>query len=417
LRKRSGIALVVILVLAAVLLGIISVGLQLGSSGVLFVSATHKRNVALSAAEAGVYEAIVSLQNDKHFHGTASGTLAASGATYNYEVTNELFSQRRATVISTGDYGGTRRALKVELEPDSAGFSGLSVNGKVYVFDQAYVNGIASTTSPVNRPGNAHTNFQSSSSPSYVGEDFDDDGTGARLHATGLLSAGGDFDPALTRVDRQEQNNTTEPEYRLNPVAMASGSFSTVSTLSPGTLSSNTEINDDVELSGKLIVPKGVTLVVHGDAKFLGGISGDGQVVVDGDVLLRTDANYDPTIEEGIKLCAGESVFLTHPKTTIADGEVSGGEFNEVGDFFAQMPMSATTELSTNIPVDAPHGADFFGWFDGAVDSPDSEFALWYNGDGTDIYPGLSEETKTWLETSRGMHSQISTWAAGSASP
>ena len=52
--QRRGVALVVILVIAAVLLGIISVGLKMGSDGVLFVSAAHRRNVALSAAEAGV---------------------------------------------------------------------------------------------------------------------------------------------------------------------------------------------------------------------------------------------------------------------------------------------------------------------------------------------------------------------------
>jgi hypothetical protein len=414
-RQRKGVALVAILAIAAVLLGIISVGLKMGSDGVLFVSAAHRRNVALSAAEAGVYEAMVALQADKGFSGPGSGDLTEAHATYSFTVDNDLFGQRVATVISTGEYGGTRRTLRVQLEPDSAGFDGLSVNGKVYVFDQAYVNGIASTASPVNRPGHAHTNFGGGSA--YIAQDFDSDGAATRLHATGDLSAQGGFDTALSRVSRSEETGVTQPQYRLDPVEMASGSFTTVTSLSPGTLSGNTEITGDIELTGKLIVPEGVTLVVHGNANFLGGISGDGQVVVDGDVLLRTDANYDPTVEEGIKLCAGESVFVTHPKTSIEDGEISGGEFNEVGDFFAQMPMQATTELSTNIPVEAPRGADFFGWFDSEVGSPNSEFSIWYNGDGTDIYPGLSEETKAWLEQSRTMHTQIAAWAAASAAP
>jgi hypothetical protein len=416
LRTKKGIALAAILVISGLLLCLITVGLKLGSEGVLFVSGVHRRNVALAAAEAGVYEAMAALENDKNFSGAVEGTLATTGATYTVTVENSIFSERKASVTSTGEFGRTRRTLRAELEPDSGGFDGISLAGKVYVFDQAYVNAIASSDSPIARPGNAHTNYQNATAPSFVGGDFDSDGTVPRLHATGSLSAQGSFDPNLVRTARSEQTDVTQPVYRLDPVAMASGSFSNLapSALTGGTLTGNTEVTGDVEVAGKLIVPKGVKLVINGSAKFLGGLSGDGEVVVNGDVLMRTDSVYDPAIEEGIKLYAKESVFVTHPKTKIDEDGIDGGEFNVVGDFFAQMPLQTPTELSTNIPVTAPRGGDFFQWYDNQVDSPDGEFDLWYNGDGTDIYPGLSEETKAWLEISRPIQGQIAAWSAGS---
>lgn len=412
-------ALATIIVISALLLGIVSIGLQMGNKGILFVSQAHKRNVALSAAEAGVYEAIVALQANKGASGKVTGTLSESGATYTYDLDNELTSDCRAVVVSVGDYEGTRRTLRVELEPDSAGFDGLSIGGKVYVFDGSYVNAIASSDNAIPRPGHAHSNFSGSPS-SYVAGKFATDTRPVKLHATGSLSAGGSFDPALLRVARGEQTNVTHPSLRLNRDEMISGSFTSLSAASVGTasrtFSANTRITGDVIFQGKVIVPKGVTLHVDGEAQFLGGLSGDGQVVVDRDVMIRTDGNFDPTIKEGIKLYAGESAFMTHPRTKIEDGEVASGEFNEVGDYFAQMPIEASTEISANIPVGAPKGGDFFTWYDDNAGSTDSDFALWYNGDDTDIYPGLSEATKLWLNQSRPIHAQISSWA-GSSGP
>ncbi len=409
-------ALATIIVISALLLGIVSIGLQMGNRGILFVSQAHKRNVALSAAEAGVFEAIVALQADKRASGTVTRTLSESGATFTYELDNELRANRSAVVVSTGDYEGTRRTLRVELEPDSAGFDGLSLGGKVYIFDGAYVNAIVSGENALPRPGNSHSNF-SGPPASYVAGKFAADGRPVKLHVTGELSARGGFDSLLGRTARNEQGNVTQPSVRLDPAQMTSGSFTE---LSPGavgsggrTFSANTRISGDVIFNGKIVVPKGVTLHVTGEAQFLGGITGDGQVVVDRDVMVRTDGNFDPTVVEGIKLYAGESAFITHPKTKIEDGEVASGEFNEVGDYFAQMPIQASSEISTNIPVSAPKGGEFFGWYDDNVEGGDSDFNLWYNGDGTDIYPGLSEATKSWLDQSRPIHTQINAWAGG----
>jgi hypothetical protein len=409
--NEKGIALISILVVSVALLAIISVGLKLGSSGVLYVSQTHQRNVALAAAEAGVYEAMRTLEGDKGFDGTFTGTLSESKATYNVEIENELFGARYATVTSTGQSGRVKRTLQIELEPDSAGFDGLSLAGKVYIFDKAYVNGISSSNKPIARPGKAHSEYPGSKA--FEGKDFAGDGTTPTLHTSGRLTTNGTFDGGLTRISQSEAQGVSQPEYRLDPVEMRSGSFVSAGSVSPGTLSTSTEITGDLEMTGELVIPKGVTLVVTGDAKFLGGVKGDGQLVVDGDLLIRTNSDFDPTIEEGLKVHAEESIFITHPKSEIVDGEVIGGEFSVVGDYFAAMPVESSTEISVDIPVVAPKGAGFFTWFDSNVDSPDSEFDLWYNGDGTDIHPGLSEDTKTWLQNSRAIHTQIEAWADG----
>lgn len=426
MTKRRGIALISILAISAALLAIISVGLKIGSQGVLFVSQTHKRNVALSAAEAGVYEAMVALQGDKAFDGTTTGTLVDSQATYTVDVDNQLVGGNRvAIVVSTGEYGRVRRTLRAELEPDSVGFAAISINGKAYIFDQAYVNAIASPSDPISVPGSAHSEFNDPSEASFVGKDFDEDGTTPNLHMTGELTTRGRFDSFLSRVNLEEESSVSKPRYTLDTSQMTSGTFFDATSLPPGPVTQNTSIQltpppdptdppDEIVFTDKIIVPKGVTLhIKDGNAKFLGGIGGEGQVVVDGDVLIRTDAAFDPSVEEGVKVAAGGSAFVTHPQTAIETGEVIDPGMDPIGDFFARMPAEAKTDLSVALPVAAPQGGNFFSWFDSNVGSPDAEFDLWYDGDGTDIYPGLTTETKQWLNESRAIHTDIATWASG----
>lgn len=411
IAHNKGIALISILIVSAALLAILGIGLKMGSNGVLYVSQTHQRNVALAAAEAGVYEAMRALEADKTVEGELTGALTESGATYTVDVQNELFGASRAIVTSTGEYGRVKRTLRVELEPDSGGFEGIGLNGKVYIFDLAYVNGISSTDKPIPRPGNSHSEF--SGDKAFTGKDFQDDGSTPTLHASGNLTANGKFDKDLTRIALNESEGVSEAQYRLDPDEMTSGSFVTAGSVSPGTLGANTRIGGDLEMAGELVIPKGVTLHVQGNAKFLGGVKGDGQLVVDGDLLIRTNSNFDPSTTEGLKVVSKESIFVTHPGTDIDEGEISSGDFSVVGDYFANMPMEASAELSVDIPTAAPKGADFFTWYDENVDSPDSEFELWYNGDDTDIHPGLSEETKQWLQNSRAIHTEIADWADG----
>ena len=418
MKKSRGIALISILAICAVLLFILGVGLKLGSNGVLFVSQVHKRNVALSAAEAGVYEAMAAIAGNKGFSGTWTGTLSESKASYKAQVTNSLSTAGTLVVVSTGEFGGVKRTLRAELEPDALGFDGVSVDGKVYMFDQGYVNAIASPENPVARPGNIHTQFIGAEA-AYQGRDFGEDGTQPLIHVTGSLTSNGSLGTTYTRTARSAASGVNKSGYRLDPVQMQSGSFTTVSTLSGGTLSGNTEIGTDPDTSvtqipNKLIVPKGVTLVVNGRAEFLGGLAGEGEVVVNGDAIVRTDANFDPNTKEGVKLYSSKSVFLTHPEAELVDSEVIA-HLDPVGDYFAQMPMEASVELAIDFPTAAPKGGAFFNWFNSAVSSPNSEFDLWYNGDGTDIHPGLSQETKDWLLQSEPLKTEIADWAASTS--
>lgn len=420
MKTEKGIALFSILIVAAALLTFLAVGLKLGSDGVLFVSQTHKRNVALSAAEAGVYEAMALLLNDKNYDGTSSGTLPESRASFEVSVVNELFSTRVARVTSTGEYGGVQRTLEVELEPDSGGFQAVAVDGSVHVFDYAYVNGIVSPGNPTACEGMAHTEYDTAGKPSYKGEVYDPSVTSVpRLHGTGELSTRGYFDSALSRTSPSESTNQSKPRVRFDRAELLGGGGFTTASPPLGTLTTSTVVpgpsdpTASVEFLSEVVVPEGVTLHVTGNAKFLGGISGAGNVVVDGDALIRTSADFDPTNEEGLKMLVEGSAFIAHPLTEIRDDDVVTGDFNAVGDFFARMPPAASLDIPVALPTDAPSGGDFFTWFDGAVSAPSPQFNLWYNGDGSDIYPGLTQETKDWLQESRAIHTQITDWADG----
>lgn len=415
MRKARGIALFTILVVTTALLAILSLGLKMGSNGVLFVSQAHKRNVALGAAEAGVYEAMVRIEGNKAFNGAFNGTLADSGGDYTVEVDNQLLSTGTAQVRSVGEYGGVRRYLEVELEPDASGYGALSLGGKVYIFDRAYINGITSTREPRESPGNAYTEFDIPGTPSFKGEDYDGDGSAPYLHVSGQLATQGSFDPGLSRVSELEQSSTYQPRFRFDKAAMTSGTFSNVATMPSGVLGGNTRVTDstatEFEATGTVIVPKGVTLVIEGDARFLGGISGEGTVVVNGDAVVRANDDFNPNLEEGLKVFVDGSAFILHPEASLEAGVATPNPPDHVGNYFAQMPPEASLDLPVALPVAAPRGGDFFTWFDTNIDSPSADFDLWYNGDGTDIYPGQTTETKLWLQNSRPIHADIASWA------
>ena len=416
MTKKRGIALITVLLVSVTLLAIVGVGLGLGSNGVLFVSQAHKRNVALSAAEAGVYDAMVALQVNKNHSGTVEGTLSESGAEYTYTLNNQLSTARTAEVVSTGEFGGVKRTVRVVLEPDSLSFSAIDVEGKVYVFDQAYVNGVTSVENPVPRPGRAHSEYSNPSANSFRGVDFEDDGDTPQLMVTGDLTTLGSFDGGLQTIQKDKRSGESNSDgYSLDVTEMTNGSFTSTGTLSSGTLSGNTEVNPSgvLTVTGKVIVPKGVKLVINGDVRFEGGLSGDGEVVVHGDVLIKTDSNLDPSVQEGIKLHSDGAVLVTHPQ---AEVDVDDGDIdipmNGVADFFASMPANAVRELSVDIPVSAPKDGDFFTWYAGGSDASSSEYQLWYDGDGTDLHPGLSTETKNWLnQLNPTLAQDIADWA------
>lgn len=408
-HRTRGIALISILAVAATLLVILSVGLRLGSDGVLYTSQAHQRNVALAAAEAGVYEAMLELESDKGFQGTKQGILTDSKADYEYTVQNNLAAAGIAVVESTGEYGQAKRTLRVELVPDASSFDAISLRGKVYVFDQAYINGIAEPGKPIVRPGNAHSEHDGSDS--FIGRDFDGNGRDAELRVSGDLTAKGTFDSDLDTIQQNKNWGTSKPPYRLDKAEMLSGSFTTVGSPPSGTVSTNTRVSGDTVFNSPVHIPKGVTLHVEGNAEFLGGLTGEGQVVVDGEVKVFTGADFDPTVKEGVKLYTDDTAIVTHPTTEVdgSDGTFEV-EMDPVGDYFARMPGQASRELANGIPTDAPRGAEFFGWVQSSSSSPDQQFDLWYNGDGTEIYPGLSQETKDWLQDANP--SQIEAWAA-----
>ena len=409
-KNIRGMAMVTILLVSAALLAIISAGLGMGSSSVLMVSQAHQRNVALAAAESGVYEAMLRLEQDKAFFGSDSAVLAESDGAYRFTVENNLLSQNLAVITSTGSTGDVERTLRVTVEPDASSFAGLAVEGKVYVFDVAYVNAIASAANPLVRPGNAHTNFSGSDS-AFLAKDYNDDGAPTILRTTGELSASGSFDSDLNTVQVNRSTGVNKSLYRLDRAAMLSGSFTNASGPGSPSITTNTRYSGDTTFVQKIRVAKGVTLHITGEAEFLGGLAGEGNVVVEGDTVVRTDSSFDPNIEGGIKLLSDASIFIVHPSSEVSSSDVSI-QFDDVGDYFAQMPREAYSEIANGIPVSAPKGSDFFGWYAANAGSTSQDFQSWYNGDGSKIYPGLSQPTKDWLNLSIGKAAAIQAWAA-----
>lgn len=410
--KRRGIALISVLIVAAAILSILAAGMKMGSDGVLYVSRSHQRNVALGAAEAGVYQAMLELENDKNFQGTVSGTLSESGASYSFTVTNELWTGSNATVVSTGTLGNVSRTLRVSLEPDTEGFDAISLGGKVYAYDRAYINGIASVQNPVVRPGHAHSEFAGSDG-SIVGGDFDGDGENALLLATGDVTTAGTINSDdLDLISRNANEMFSKPGYRLDKDEMLDKTFGTPGMPADGVFTGNARFSGDVMFPMKVTIAKGATVHIQGgSASFLGGLEGDGSLVVDGDVIVQTTGDFNPQYNEGITVLSDGSISISHPE---AEGNGSGltYEIDAVGDYFAQMPPGAASQIATGIPVSAPRDGDFFLWIDSQLASGgDSEFDLWYNGNGTEVHPGLDSHTKAWLDNSRAIKEDIKSWA------
>lgn len=416
MRKR-GVALVTILIVAAALLAIVSIGLRLGSEGVLFSSQAHKRNVALAAAEAGVYEAIERLQVDKNFSGAANATLEESGASFEIRVDNNIASAGVAEVVSTGIVGSTRRTLKVELEADASNFQSISLGGKVYVYERVYANGISGTQERLVRPGHIHSQY--ASGVTYQGQDYEGRSIPAELHATGdLTTRSGSLKSDLGVTAATEASSVNRQPYELDRDRMLQdfdrGSAATA--VGPGNVvSSDTLLTGDQVFANEIVLENGATLHIEGGyAEFLGGVRGDGQVVVDRDVVIRAGGNFDPAVEGGIRLYSNESVLLVHPEVSTDDDgfDIPRDQNTAVGDYFAEMPMEAVYEMPTGLPLDAPRGVEFFEWFHANMSgSPSQEFSLWLDGNNTELYPGLSQATKDWLEKSASYVGAMTQWA------
>jgi hypothetical protein len=181
---------------------------------------------------------------------------------------------------------------------------------------------------------------------------------------------------------------------------------------SDGHFTGNVRLTGDVVFPMKVKIDKGATIHIEGgSAKFLAGVEGEGSLVVDGDIMIQTDGVFDSDNKEGLKVLADGSIAISHPDASTTEDGIEY-EINEVGDFFAQMPPEAPAQIAQSIPVDAPRGGDFFLWLDSQLNSGgNSEFQVWYEGDGTELNPGLSDPTKQWLEQSRGIKEDIKAWA------
>lgn len=419
--NRRGIALISVLVVLMALAAIVAAGLQLGVGGVLQVSVAHKRNVALAAAEAGVYEAMRKIAGDKAFSGQGYGDLSESHAHYRFKVDNDLPKGGTAKVLATGSFGGVERTLEAYLEPDTDGFDAIGIKGRQYNYDRIYVNGISSSFNPTYEPGGAYSGYGVMGENSFVAGAADSS-VGLRqgdLWVTGDLVAASKIDGTFMSSPhiREKKESTTKTTYHLDRGAILNPPPPSGSPPTDGHFKASVRIDGTGSLvfSQKVTIDEGVVVHITGsDVLFRQGIEGKGSLVVDQNIIIRANGNFDHKNNEGLKILSDQSVVVANPKVTIDSSGLTFDQSPEsrVGDFFAGMPPQAPDEIAQSIPVDAKHGADFFYWYDSQLSSGgNAGFDLWYNGNGTEVYPGLSGATKEWLEQGRLLKGDIKAWA------
>lgn len=404
--QRRGIALIAVLIVSVAILALVSAGLATGSQNVLFVSKVHQRNVAIAAAEAGVYQAIEIVEGQMDYDGTFTDALSESGADIEVTVTNNMSVDGTIVIVSNGSYGSTERALRVVLRPSGATFGAIGSEGGIYVERNTYVNAIRSMRDTLPDYGNIHTNSSNGV------RDLD---SGGRLSVTGEASSTGSINTGLVDANTVNDNTPTRPLYGLDRAQMLSGTFSSGSLPGDGQVTSNLRISGDLVTATPVHVPAGVTLHITGDAALAGGVTGEGNVVVDGDATIRANGGFDPNNNDGLAVYVEGAAIVTHPEAEIddSDGDIIFTE-DIVGDYFAQMPPDAAYDLTRQLPVGAPASEDFFQWYRTESGSPSAGFTLWRDGDGSDLNPGLSPSTKAWLDNSIPIETDLTNWAHGS---
>lgn len=404
IKRRHGIAIITVLLLSGVILAFVLGGLNLAAQHLFQVSALHNRHRALCAAEVGVSKAQYQLEQNPAATGPVTGSLDDESK---YQVTIQHVGSK-AILHSVGQVAGQSQKLKVTLALDADSYLGVSSRGTVNIRKSGFVNGIRSLGDVRSARGNIYTQ-------GVLRIEND-----SRLSVTGQASAGGGID-SENRVDGQVGTGGNAANLSFTKADLLPASYSVQTTTNPavipatGEVSQNTRIDipgpDPVVYTQPLHIPAGVTLYVTGDLVLHGGASGEGNLVVDGTLLMRGSEDLRSDNPKGLLVYAEKDVLVAHPSAHVDSSDDDGfiAHVDAVGELFARMPEGVPYLLRQRLPPGAPSDVNFFAWYAGQESSPSAAFTEWKNGDGTTLNPGLPPEVTTWLHDAAAIHGQIET--------
>lgn len=402
IRRRQGIAIITVMLLSGVILAFVLGGLNVAAQHLFQVSALHNRHRALCAAEVGVSKAQYQLEQNPAATATVTGSLDDGSR---YQVTIQRVGTR-AVLHSVGQVAGQSQRLKVTLALDADTFLGVSSRGMINIRKNGYVNGIRSLGDVRSARGNIYTEGDIEIEPD------------ARLSVTGQASAGGDID-TRDRVDGQVGTGGNPANLSFTKADLLPASYDIETLTDPsvipasGEVSQNTRLDipgpDPVVYTQPLHIPAGVTLYVTGDLVLHGGASGEGNLVVDGTLLMRGSEELRVDNPKGLLIYGGKDVLVAHPSAHVDSSDSDGftAQVSPVGELFARMPEGVPYLLRQRLPPGAPANVNFFDWYGRQERSPSAAFQEWKNGDGTTLNPGLPTEVTRWLHDAAAIHDQI----------
>ena len=398
-----------VLLVSLVVLGIVMVGLGFASQNTLFVASLHRRDAARSAAEAGVYRVLATLETEPAFAGTAREELPNSGTSFEARVISNTLSAPggTATVRSTGKAGRFTKTLEVTLARSGESFDALSSDGFIRTEGDTYANGIKGLRNATGEPVRVHANSSATSAIGATGH----------FRVRGTASAVGGMDAGVEAENRQP-GGSAQTLSAVDKDRLLSGAFAEGSIPSSGAVGSNLRVVGDTVFEGSLHLQNGATLhVKEGSLSVRGGVSGNGAVVADKELRIRGSSTLDPRNLDGVTLYGGEGVEIAHP-AAVRTGSGYQTPPDGIADFFARMPEAARYTLAENLPSGAPTGVDFFEWYSQKLQNPDAEFRAWREGAG-DATSGLSPEVRDWLDSSGSIANDLKAWVRnqGGAAP
>ncbi len=387
------------MLISGVILAFVLGGLNVAAQHLFQVSALHNRHRALCAAEVGISKATYQLEQNPAATGPIVGTLDDTSG-YRVPLDN---SGHRAVLHSVGQAAGQSQRLKVTLSLDADTYLGISTLGLFDCRRNTFINGIRSLADVRSSRGNTHTQGNMRVDPAY------------RLSVTGQASYAGTAEGS-GQVDGQMLHGGAASNLAFTKASLLPGSYTRFAVPYTGEISQNTRITvpaggPAAEYTQALHIPEGVTMYVTGDLVLHGGVSGGGNLVVDGTLLTRGSEDLRNDNPKGLVIYAEKDVVIAHPSTHIDSSADDGftGRISAVGELFADMPEGVPYLLKQRLPPGAPSNVNFFSWYATQEASASAAFREWRDGDDSNrtLNPGLPPEVKTWLTRAAGMHAQI----------
>ncbi|MBT9588935.1 hypothetical protein IV102_36715 [bacterium] len=420
-KPLQGMALITVLMLSVVLLLVVLTGIQLSGRNLFTMSRAHDRNMALYAAEAGIYKTMAEIETLDRYpdSGLRPGVTLENGASYQVQL------DRVGEVITLRSEGRAPRAsrtLEVTLTVSPESFFAVTTEGPIGLADDVFVNGVQSTSNPKPKRGHLHTN---SGDPAAIVRELTSPSAGQRLSVTGEATSVGGIRATI------EGKSRTSADY-INPLnvdrnsLLGTSPYTQISALpNDGVIRGHVRI-DSADWEGPLHIEEGSVLHVTGDLALAHGVTGSGTLVVDGETLIRGSEDINLANPRGVFLYGGGGVSLVHPQAQRETLEINEftpptptpedpnpqprptesretfhHEPDPVSSFFAGRPVDTEFNLRQGLPLDAPTDLEFFEYYERQALEPSEAFRLWLDGDESIQYPGVRPEVKQWLEKSR----------------